>query len=146
MQATAIENVVFHVAATGVVSNGDQIVAVSSLTYANSIWLTPADADWLEFSELVAAWKKETQHLSMLRKVFNSPHYARILAMGAKKAVPLIIRQLIAEGPRPYHWFAALVALTNENPSPSDQTNVREIARAWIEWGRVPYAAQLGPK
>jgi hypothetical protein len=147
MHAATVENaVVFHVAATGVVSNGAHIAAVSSLTYANSLWLTPAEADWLEFSELAAAWKKETQHLSMLRKVFGSPHYARILAMGANRVVPLIIRQLALEDARPYHWFAPLVALTNENPAPATENNVREIAKAWIEWGRVRYAGQLGSK
>jgi hypothetical protein len=102
-----------------------------------------SDADWLEFSLLAMQWKQETVQSSSLRKVYESKYYKKILEMGPR-VVPLIIRQLISEGSNPYHWFAALMTLTKENPVPKT-SSVRDISSAWIDWGRARYGRQLGP-
>jgi len=118
----------------------------ASVVFANSVWQGQqplVDMNWVEFSALAEAWKDETRHLSQLRKVFASDHYTKIIALGRDKAVPLIIRQLQAEGDTPYHWFAALVALTNEDPASAAGGNVRDISRSWIDWGRARYGRQL---
>ena len=59
--------------------------------------------------------------------------YQRIIGMGPP-AVPLILRELHRE---PDQWFWALEAISEENPVPPEAAGtVREMARAWIEWGK----------
>jgi hypothetical protein len=42
---------------------------------------------------------------------------------------------------RPDFWFAALREITGENPvPPASAGRVREMARAWLEWGRAHIA------
>ena len=33
-------------------------------------------------------------------------------------------------------WFWALEAITEENPVPPAAGKVREMARAWVDWGK----------
>jgi hypothetical protein len=99
----------------------------------------------LEFSLLAAQWKRETGMLSSRTKKVASRFYRRIIEMGRDRAVPQIIRQLQAEGAMPNHWWPALQELTGQNPVlPEAQKDIREAARAWIEWGRLNYARELG--
>lgn len=100
--------------------------------------------DWLEFTLLARQWKQDTMHLSSMRTILASRYYHRILEMGRERATPLILRQLILEGANPYHWFSALASLGNEDPASAAGDNVRDIAKAWIEWGRARYGHQLG--
>jgi len=59
--------------------------------------------------------------------------YQRIVGMGLS-AVPLILEELRRE---PDQWFWALEAITEENPVPPEAAGkVREMARAWIDWGK----------
>jgi hypothetical protein len=59
--------------------------------------------------------------------------YQRIIGMGSP-AVPLILEELRRE---PDQWFWALEAITEENPVPPEAAGkVREMARAWIDWGQ----------
>ena len=135
-----------HLTSATTVVVTDYITSNSSLAVSNSVWCGQqpvVDKDWIEFSALADAWKKDTRFLSQLRKVFASGHYAKIIALGPDKAVPLIIRQLLVEGDTPYHWFAALVTLTNENPAADAGGKVRDISRSWIDWGRARYGGQL---
>jgi hypothetical protein len=134
-----------HLSVASVVST-DVFSSMASVVIANSVWHAQepiVDKDWIEFSMVAAEWKRETRYLSQLRKVFASEHYAKIIALGPDKAVPLIIRQLLIEGDAPYHWFAALVTLTNENPAAEVGGKVRDISRSWIDWGRARYGGQL---
>jgi hypothetical protein len=51
-----------------------------------------------------------------------------------KKVIPLILRELEHE---PAPWFAALQAITGENPADQQLAgNFARMADAWIEWGR----------
>jgi hypothetical protein len=147
-QSTQIARVpLTHISNVAIVQSGSE---AETIVYANSAWYgeqAVVEKDWIEFSALVSAWKRETRLSSSLRNVFASAYYKSITTMDPDKVVPLIIRQLILEGSSPYHWFSALVALTNGNsPPPALGGNVRDISRWWIEWGRARYGRQLGPE
>jgi hypothetical protein len=90
-----------------------------------------------EFSENAERWKDETGHLSSLTKAISHPSYLRIIGL-AKYSVDhqlekLLLQELRAE---PDHWFAALTAITGEDPVRPDDNFDRAVAR-WIEWGRT---------
>jgi hypothetical protein len=137
----------FHLSGSSVAST-DVFNSMASIVVANSVWHAQepiVDKDWIEFSALASDWIRETILSSSMRTIFASKPYLAILAMPPDKVVPLILRQIIREGSTPYHWFAALVALTNENPAGTEE-NVIAIANRWIEWGRARYGRQLGPE
>jgi hypothetical protein len=59
--------------------------------------------------------------------------YQQIIGMG-KDVLPYILEELQRE---PDHWFWALEAITQENPvAPEAAGRVRQMAEAWIEWGK----------
>ena len=90
------------------------------------------------FLDLASQWRKERNPLSS--NAWNSvlnPAYVRIIGMGWD-AVPFILRELQYELQigEPGDWFVALWAITRENPVPTESRgNVKEMAKAWIEWG-----------
>jgi hypothetical protein len=85
----------------------------------------------LEFRELAARWRQETEHLSST-DVFTHPDYQRIIGLGSR-VVPLLVRDLATTGA---HWFWALRAITGENPVPAeDAGNVRKMIQGWLAWG-----------
>jgi hypothetical protein len=60
--------------------------------------------------------------------------YQRIIGMGMP-VVPLLLEELERE---PDQWFWALESITEENPvPPAAAGRIREMAAAWIEWGRA---------
>jgi hypothetical protein len=64
----------------------------------------------------------------------DHPAYREIISMG-KPVVPLILAELEE---RPDYWFAALRAITGEDPVPNEaRGNVRAMTGAWLAWGRV---------
>lgn len=86
-----------------------------------------------EFSYHVAKWVRETAHLSSPTKQVSHPSYLRIVGMGTE-ALPLILRELQH---RARYWFAALSAITGEQPvKESDFGNVRAMRDTWLQWGR----------
>jgi len=91
----------------------------------------PTAADTLQraFSEQVERWKAETRHWSSVTKMIAHPSYLRIIGLN-EPVVPLLIREL---DERPDHWFAALEAITGENPVPVDATFDQAVT-AWVEW------------
>jgi hypothetical protein len=131
----------------GQASNAGLVVA-SSVATRQQVWystLTAAEVDWLEFSLLAAQWKRETGLLSSRTKKVSSRLYRRIMEMGRDRAVPQIIRQIQMEGATPNHWWPALQELTGEDPVPAEaKKDIREVARYWIEWGRLHYGGELG--
>jgi hypothetical protein len=55
------------------------------------------------------------------------------------KALPFILEHLKEETMRgaPDHWFAALWAISGENPvADEDQGRTRKMAEAWLAWGK----------
>jgi hypothetical protein len=86
------------------------------------------------FRQLAKQWKQETEHLSSTARMIRHPAYQEIIRMG-EPAVPLLLAELRRD---PDFWFAALRTITGDDPVPAASTGkVREMARAWIEWGRA---------
>ncbi len=85
------------------------------------------------FADLVATWKQERGPHSSSVRLAEHPAYQRIIGMGPD-VVPLLLRELEKE---PDHWFRALQALTGADPVPAESRGkVREMAAAWLHWGR----------
>lgn len=87
------------------------------------------------FHEQVRRWKHETGHLSSETKAIAHPSYLRIIGL-AKESTDheierLLLRELEAE---PDLWFAALTAVTGENPV-KPEYDFDESVEAWIAWG-----------
>jgi hypothetical protein len=93
-----------------------------------------SEADTRErFQRLAAEWKEKSRFLSNTAQMALLRPYQSIIGMGMP-AVPLILEELQRD---PDQWFWALEAITEENPArPEDAGNVRQMAKAWVEWGR----------
>lgn len=75
-------------------------------------------------------WKMETSHLSGGAEKHQS--YRAIVAMG-KEVLPYIFDSLNRE---PDWWFTALMEITGEDPTTSDQWgDLASMRREWLRWG-----------
>jgi hypothetical protein len=88
------------------------------------------------FHSQVSKWKNETGHLSSIVKSLAHPSYLRIIGLSRvstnHEIERLLLRELESE---PDHWFAALSAITGENPvKPEDDFDAAR--EAWLNWGR----------
>jgi hypothetical protein len=88
------------------------------------------------FREHSERWKKDTRHLSSTTKMISHPSYLRIIGLTSKSRghglERLLLRELQSE---PDHWFAALTAISGEDPvRPEDDFD--QAVQAWLEWGR----------
>ena len=88
--------------------------------------------DFETFRDLVDQWRSETWYKSSISRRVSHPAYLKIIGLGPK-AVPWILQELRQE---PDYWFAALEAITRENPSPN-ATSFPELRDAWLRWGEV---------
>lgn len=85
------------------------------------------------FQMLAARWKAETRHLSSISAMAIHPAYQDIIGMGPV-VVPYLLEELVRA---PDHWFWALCSITGVDPvPPSMRGRVREMASAWVDWGR----------
>jgi len=88
----------------------------------------------LHFQILAEKWKEENKFFSFASEMSKSPYYQRIIAMG-KTALPFLLKALQEE---PQHWFAALSAITQENPvAPAHRGNIALMTNDWLTWGRM---------
>lgn len=95
------------------------------------------------FRQLVTRWRRDTEHWSVIGRMVKHPAYQEIIGMG-KPIIPLLLAELQRA---PDHWFAALRAITQENPAPAESGGkVKEIARAWIEWGKARLLVHPTPR
>lgn len=84
-----------------------------------------------EFTVRAERWRRDTKHLSIISRKIAHEDYFRITGMG-KPVIPLILEELHK---RPAHWFAALRATANIDPSPEGATP-SQAREAWLEWGK----------
>ena len=85
------------------------------------------------FQRLAAEWKDRSRFLSNTAQMSLLRPYQSIIGMGMP-AVPLILAELQREADQ---WFWALEAITEQNPvRPEHAGNVRQMAQAWVDWGR----------
>lgn len=88
-----------------------------------------------EFSRLATDWKEETRHWSSVRKMLAHPNYLRIIGLATisrREVQRLLLRELRDE---PDYWFAALTAITGENPVSRD-ADFDQAVNVWLKWGR----------
>lgn len=88
------------------------------------------------FEEHAERWKRETLHWSSVTKMIAHPSYLRIIGLATNSTKREITRLLLRElQNEPDHWFAALTAITGQDPvGPEDDFD--EAINAWLEWGR----------
>jgi hypothetical protein len=88
------------------------------------------------FHNQVNRWKDQTAHLSSETKAIAHPSYLRIIGLAKESTNQelerLILHELEAE---PDLWFAALTAVTGEDPV-KPQDDFDESVEAWLKWGR----------
>ena len=88
---------------------------------------------YLEFCQLSQQWKEETMGDSIGLQTLAHPAHLRIIAMG-ERALPWIVGDLEVNGG---HWFAALQAITGENPVRSEDDGYGKRMRdSWIDLAR----------
>jgi dephospho-CoA kinase len=96
-------------------------------------WTRRSDDVGDQFHRLANEWRTAVGPLSSASKIIQHPAYKGIIALG-RDAVPLILRELEQ---KPDHWFAALRAITGEDPViPEDRGRMDRMAAAWVRWGR----------
>jgi hypothetical protein len=84
-----------------------------------------------EFRAHAEAWKRQTRHISSIRKMVSHPSYQAVIAMGTP-VLPLLLAEL---RDRPDHWLVALHQITGEDPA-TPESNFSEAIEAWLNWGR----------
>jgi hypothetical protein len=88
------------------------------------------------FREHAARWKTETQHWSSVRRMLAHPSYLRIVGLAKLSRGTDIERLLLQElQSEPDNWFAALAAVTGEDPV-RPKHDFDGAVDAWLEWGR----------
>lgn len=86
-----------------------------------------------KFRRLALRWKTERGPVSSVARMAMHPAYQQMVGMGPV-AIPFLLRELERE---PDHWFAALHAITGEDPVPVDSRGkIKEMAAAWLKWGQ----------
>src|SRR5262249_14978603 len=89
--------------------------------------------DRAKFQQLAAQWKQDSLFMSSTTDMVGLPSYQEIIRMGAP-AISLLLAELQRE---PNHWFAALMAITGEDPvPPEDRGRLERMTAAWLRWGR----------
>ena len=88
------------------------------------------------FRRSVEEWKQATGHWSSITKALAHPSYLRVIGLAKvsqdEEIEQLLLRELQDE---PDYWFAALTAITGEDPvKPEDDFD--SAVASWIEWGR----------
>ncbi len=83
------------------------------------------------FRRLAKEWHDDVTDISSTHQMINHPAYLQIIGMGIR-VLPHLIRELERA---PDHWFAALTAITREDPVlPDQQGNLSQMTAAWLEW------------
>lgn len=87
-----------------------------------------------EIENLIALWQNETSHVSSVHQMISHPAYLQIIAKG-QKALPYIFHELEK---MPDYWFAALRAITGEDPVPENiRGDMKGMRDYWIGWAEA---------
>jgi hypothetical protein len=108
-------------------------VILSEAHYFDPVSLTRRQ-EFLEFifRQLRDQWKDRTRFVSSSTDLISDPAYQAIIGLG-ESVIPILLKELQTS---PNHWFAALNAITHENPvQPEDRGNVAAMTQAWLRWG-----------
>jgi hypothetical protein len=86
-----------------------------------------------QFARLYAEWHADVGAQSSITQRTLHPAYLQIIGLG-KPVVSSLLADIQAGH---FHWFAALRAVTGENPvAVTDRGDKAAMARAWLDWGR----------
>lgn len=86
-----------------------------------------------KFYSLASQWQNDVEGMSSTTQMSQHPAYREIISMGTK-IVPLLLLELKQN---PLYWLSALSEITGENPiQPEQRGKVKQMAEAWIEWGK----------
>lgn len=86
------------------------------------------------FSELADRWEQETEKSSFITAMIAHPDYLSIIAMGEQVLRPIFKRML----KKPGFWFAALEAITQQNPiKESSRGKISAVHADWMEWAKI---------
>lgn len=89
-----------------------------------------------EFRAQVDRWKDETGNLSSVAKAISHPSYLRVIGLARASSDNTIERLILQElESEPDYWFAALSAITGEDPV-KPAYDFDEAVTAWLAWGR----------
>ena len=92
------------------------------------------------FALYVEQWREERGITSSISDMVVCPSYLKIIALG-EKALPMLLAQIEREGDDPDHWFAALEAITGQDPVPEDAYgDTVKMAKAWLLWAEKKHA------
>ncbi|MEO6863704.1 MAG: hypothetical protein ABI180_19535 [Microcoleus sp.] len=109
---------------------------VSSLNIAQNILKKNAEISTEVVDKFYAfgtIWQSEVAGIYSTAQISLHPAYQEIISMDTK-IVPLLLSELKKN---PLYWLAALSAITGKNPvKPEQRGRVKQMASAWIEWGR----------
>lgn len=85
------------------------------------------------FYRLANEWRDETAHISSMTQLIMHPKYQSIIGMGPD-VLPILFRELRVN---PDHWFWALRAITEEDPTrPEDAGDVQKMRESWLNWAK----------
>ncbi len=85
------------------------------------------------FYRLANEWRDETAHISSMTKLVMHPKYQSIIGMGPD-VLPILFRELQK---KPGHWFWALRAITEEDPTqPEDAGDLQKMRESWLNWAK----------
>lgn len=85
------------------------------------------------FNQYTAKWRNETAAHSSTYHITRNDNYIDIIGMGPA-VIPLILKELLSEAD---HWFAALKAVTKEDPVPLEHYgHIEKMRQDWLDWGR----------
>jgi hypothetical protein len=98
---------------------------------AKNAGIDPSVVD--KFYILASQWQNEVAGMSSTIQMSQHPAYREIIDMG-HQIVPLLLLELKAN---PLYWLTALNQITAENPvQPEQRGRIKQMASAWIEWGK----------
>jgi hypothetical protein len=107
--------------------------------YSHEIWISavhgqPQDELAAEkFQRLAENWEKETEKSSFVVDKISHASYLAIIAMG-HSALPHIFKKMQQ---RPGFWFAALEAITEQDPvQKTSYGRVSLVHADWMAWGK----------
>ncbi len=86
-----------------------------------------------KFYALASDWEEDVAGQSSTAQMSQHPAYQEIISMGTQ-ILPLLLSELKKN---PVYWLSALSVITGENPiKPEQRGRIKQMASAWIEWGR----------
>jgi len=83
------------------------------------------------------AWLADTSSMSSTQQIESTDSYKRMIGVGSKWAVPLLLAKLEEGVEVPAAVFHTLQLLTGKDPVPvEDRGDYDRMAQCWIAWGK----------